>query len=65
MVFCYKHWVFYFFTPEKVGREWVLSGIVKGLVQLKIFRSDLKPPEHDQESFLLRAATNLFQESQD
>jgi len=53
---------FHFFTPEKVGWEQVLSGI-EGLVQLKIFCSDLKPPRHDQESFLLRTATNLFQES--
>jgi len=55
---------FHFFTPEKVSQERVLSGI-EGLVQLNIFCSDLKPPQHDQESFLLRAATNLFHESQD
>ena len=48
----------FFFTPEKVGRERVLSGI-EGLMQLNIFCSDLKPRQHDQESFLLRAATKI------
>jgi len=63
-MFFYERWVFIFFTPKKVGREQVLSGI-KGLVQLNIFCGDLKPRKHDQESFLLGVATNLFQENQD